>query len=213
MKKLLVVLMLVTILLTPVQAAWAANAQFTVLSVVPEKTVTLMGEKLPANTPFDVYMGRMGTRGVNGVYVGTAYTNSLGKFISTYTIPLEFSKDYQVDVMLVTYKDGKVKEKYFTQFINRSNATGITFEKIVPTRNVVITVYGLQEDSRYTVWMRATPTSTPYKAGMFETKKGKVFASRVRVAIPYKLRGEPGLYVIIVDRGGNVITTGYFYNK
>lgn len=210
MKRFVVFLLLAALLLTPVSAL--AAPRFTTLSVVPEKSVSLMGEGLPDNTLFDVYFGRMGTRGVNGTYVGAARTNGLGKFINTYTIPLALSKDYQIDVMLVSYEKGKPKYKYFTQFINREDATNLTLVKINPTRNITISVSGLQDESRYTVWMRATPTSTPYKAGMFETRKGKTFAT-VQVPIPVKLRGEPGLYVVIVDRYGYIVTSGYFYNR
>lgn len=211
MKRFVIFLLLAALLLAPVPAL--AAPRFTTLSVVPEKSVSLMGEGLPESTDFDVYFGRMGTRGVGGTLVGVARTNSLGKFINTYTIPLALSKDYQIDVMLVAYDaKGKPKYKYYTQFINREQTTGLTFDKVNPTRNVTLTVTGLQEKSRYTVWMRATLNGTPYKAAMFETKPNKTFAT-VQVPIPVKLRGEPGLYVVIVDRAGYIVTSGYFYNR
>lgn len=211
-RNILITILLISILLITPLNALAASAKFTVLSVTPEKSVTLMAEGLPKDKTFDVYFGRMGTRGVGGTYVGSMRANGLGRAISTFTIPLALSKDYQIDVMLISYKDnGKPDQKYYTQFINLQNSTGLTFEKIVPTRNVTIRVVGLQEKSRYTVWMMATPNSTPYKAAMFETKDKKTFAV-VQVPIPYKLRGEPALYVVIV-KDGMIVTQGYFYNR
>ncbi len=70
MKRFVIFLLLAALLLAPVPAL--AAPRFTTLSVVPEKSVSLMGEGLPESTDFDVYFGRMGTRGVGGTLVGVA---------------------------------------------------------------------------------------------------------------------------------------------
>ncbi|RCK72752.1 MAG: hypothetical protein ANABAC_1286 [Anaerolineae bacterium] len=210
MKKTISILLLVILLMTPA-AALAATPKFTILAVNPEKTVTISAEGLPEKQLFDVYMGRAGTNGINGVYVGSVSTNGYGRFVSAFTIPLQYSKDYQVDVLLTYSKNGK-KFKYYTHFINRSQAASLTFLDIKPTRNIVLEIKGLQDESKYTIWMRANLVSTPYRAGMVETAKGKTTA-KIQVPIPVALRGEPYLYVYVVDKLGYVYTSGWFYNR
>ncbi len=213
MKKTIAFLLVLVILLMTPLTALAAKPKFTVLSVTPEKSVTLSAEGLPAHQSFEVYMGRAGTRGVSGEYVGSTSTNGLGRFLTTFNIPLQLSKDYQIDVFLVgTAKDGKTKIKYYTNFINRSQPSGVSFLKINPTRNVTLEVRNLKDDARYHVWMSAGLNTTPYRAALFKVAKGKSAIS-VQVPIPVKLRGEPSLYVYIVDALGYVVAQGYFYNR
>jgi hypothetical protein len=83
---------------------------------------------------------------------------------------------------------------------------------INPTRNVVLELNGLQDESRYVIWMRANLVSTPYRAALIETEKDKTIA-RVQVPIPVALRGEPFLYVYVVDKLGYAYTSGWFYNR
>ena len=121
MKKAIFMTMLVVMLMTPITAL-AATPKFTILSVTPEKTVTISAEGLPEKQFFDVYMGRAGTNGIYGVHVGSVSTNGYGRFISSFTIPLQYSKDYQIDVLL-TYTKGEKKYKYYTHFINQTQTT------------------------------------------------------------------------------------------
>lgn len=211
MKKTLSIVLLVILLMTPT-IALAGTPKFTILSVNPEKTVTISADGLPAKETFDVYMGRAGTNGVNGVYVGSVATNGYGRFISAFIIPLQYSKDYQIDVLVTYTTKANKKVKYYTHFINRSQQAALRFVDIKPTRNVQLEITGLKDEERYTVWMRANLLSTPYKAGAFETGKDKTSA-KIQVQIPVMLRGEPYLYVYIVDKLGYVYTQGWFYNR
>jgi len=210
MKKLIPILLLVAILAAPMTAL-AAKPKFTVLAVSPGQTVTLSAEGLPNLQSFDVYMGRAGSKAIYSTYVSTVATNRLGRFIATFTIPLQYSKDYQIDVIL-TYTKGGKKHKYLTHFVNQSQAARMSITKVNATRNVTLEISGLQGDSRYYVWMRSSLVSTPYKALMFEVPKNKTNA-KVQVPIPWKLKGEPWIYVYIVNKAGYVFTSGWFYNR
>ena len=73
---------------------------FSILSVVANKTVTIRTANFPANQKFDVLMGPIGTRGVNGTFITT--TNSVvgGSFTATYNIPANLGGARQIAVRL-----------------------------------------------------------------------------------------------------------------
>ncbi len=60
-----------------------------IASVVRNSTVTIQTRNFPAGLKFDVLMGPMGTRAVNGYYVGTIDSGAGGTFVATFNIPPE----------------------------------------------------------------------------------------------------------------------------
>ncbi len=58
-----------------------------IVSVVPDSTVTIQTYNFPANEDFTVRMGAYGTYGLNGIVVGTSNSGSGGSFQVTYSIP------------------------------------------------------------------------------------------------------------------------------
>jgi hypothetical protein len=55
--------------------------------VVRDGKVTISAKNFPADQTFTVRMGAYGTKGVNGVVVGTKETGSGGSFEATFDIP------------------------------------------------------------------------------------------------------------------------------
>jgi LysM repeat protein len=60
---------------------------FTIVSVVPDQSVTIRTANFPANQRFDVLMGAYGTKGINGTYVTSTQSGNGGSFTATYPIP------------------------------------------------------------------------------------------------------------------------------
>jgi LysM repeat protein len=60
---------------------------FSINSVEKNKTVTIQTFNFPANKTFDVLMGRIGTRAINGIQAGSVDTGEGGYFVVTFTIP------------------------------------------------------------------------------------------------------------------------------
>lgn len=73
---------------------------FTVTSVTPDQTVTILTRNFPHNQTFTVRMGAMGTRGIGGIVVGTTNTGNSSSFTATYNIPAELKGASQIAIRL-----------------------------------------------------------------------------------------------------------------
>lgn len=60
-----------------------------IVSVVRNSTVTIQTHNFPAGVKFDVFMGPMGTKGINGYYVGSIDSGSGGTLVATFNIPVQ----------------------------------------------------------------------------------------------------------------------------
>jgi LysM repeat protein len=72
---------------TPPPPANNGSPSFSIVSVVPNQSVTIRTSNFPANQQFNVSMGAFGTKGVNGTYVTGMQSGSGGSFTATYQIP------------------------------------------------------------------------------------------------------------------------------
>ena len=73
---------------------------FSVASVAPDQTVTIVSHNFPHNQTFTVRMGAMGTRGIGGTVVGTTNSGSSSSFTATYNIPAELKGASQIAIRL-----------------------------------------------------------------------------------------------------------------
>jgi hypothetical protein len=98
---LLLVLMVLPFQAGPASAATVAEIPtFSILSVAVNTSVTILTYNFPASHGFDVLMGYMGSRGVNGFLVGTLNSGAGGSFIATFNIPPELQGQYQIAIRL-----------------------------------------------------------------------------------------------------------------
>jgi hypothetical protein len=87
---------------------WALPARsstiptMSISSVVTDQTVTIQTHNFPANQNFVVTMGAFGTRGVNGVQVGTTNSGVGGSFSATYNIPAQLKGSQQIAIRMQT---------------------------------------------------------------------------------------------------------------
>lgn len=72
---------------------------FRITAVARDKTVTIQAFDFPAAQQFDVTMGPMGTRGLNGTRVG-AQDSGTGFFTATYNIPANLFGARQLSIRL-----------------------------------------------------------------------------------------------------------------
>lgn len=97
----LVLVSLFSVYFTPASAATVAEVPtFSILSVAVDTSVTILTHNFPASHGFDVLMGYMGTRGVNGILVATLNSGAGGSFIATFNIPPQLRGQYQIAIRL-----------------------------------------------------------------------------------------------------------------
>jgi hypothetical protein len=75
---------------------------FKIVAVKRNESVTIQTNNFPANQTFKVTMGPMGTRGINGVNVGTLESGAGGALTETYTIPPELYDHTQIAIRAQT---------------------------------------------------------------------------------------------------------------
>ena len=73
---------------------------FSIVSVVRDVSVTITTNNFPAHDRFDVFMGYMGTRGINGIRVATVSSSAGGALNFTFNIPPALFGQYQIAIRL-----------------------------------------------------------------------------------------------------------------
>ena len=82
-------------------------------SVVRNSTVTIQTRNFPPGLKFDVLMGPMGTRGVNGYYVGTIDSGAGGVMTATFNIPVELVGHYRIAIRTQNLASGYFSYNWF----------------------------------------------------------------------------------------------------
>jgi hypothetical protein len=75
---------------------------FSIASVVTDQNVTIQTNNFPAGQTFRVTMGAMGTRGINGIYVGDIDSGPGGTSTFTFPIPPALYGSYQISIRAQT---------------------------------------------------------------------------------------------------------------
>lgn len=86
---------------------------FTITEVVQDESVTILTNNFPPDYDFDVLMGKMFTRGINGIYVATVNSSTGGELTGTFSIPEELFGDYRIAIRLQSTEDGYYAYNWF----------------------------------------------------------------------------------------------------
>ena len=73
---------------------------FSITGVLRNKMVTIFTHNLPPNDKFNVTMGPMGTRGINGYLVDTIDSAAGGQQTLTFNIPAELKGSHKISIRL-----------------------------------------------------------------------------------------------------------------
>jgi len=86
---------------------------FNIESVVRNTSVTIKTSNFPANDTFTVTMGYMGTKGVNGIVVGSQASGAGGTFTATYAVPAALANLNQISIRLQSPTSGYYAYNWF----------------------------------------------------------------------------------------------------
>lgn len=110
-------LLLVTAFVSPIPAQASEHdgviPTFSVISIIPDTSITILTYNFPAGKYFDVLMGYMGSRGVNGIKVATVSSGSGGSFQVNVSIPLALKGVYQIAVRMQSTTGGYFAYNWF----------------------------------------------------------------------------------------------------
>jgi hypothetical protein len=86
---------------------------FTITEVVEDESVTILTNNFPADYDFDVLMGKMFTRGINGILVTSVNSSEGGELTGTFSIPEELFGEYRIAIRLESTEDGYYAYNWF----------------------------------------------------------------------------------------------------
>lgn len=86
---------------------------FTITEVVEDESVTILTDNFPADYDFDVLMGKMFTRGINGIYVTSVNSSEGGELTGTFEIPEDLMGEYRIAIRLESTVGGFYAYNWF----------------------------------------------------------------------------------------------------
>jgi len=86
--------------------AYSGIPTISIRAVVEDEEVTIMAHNFPSGRDFNVLMGEMGTKGIDGIQVATINSGDGGSFTETFDIPESLQGNYQIAIRLQT-EDGR----------------------------------------------------------------------------------------------------------
>lgn len=84
----------------PPSPGYSGFPTFSITAVTRNQTVSVVTSNLPANDRFDVLMGPIGTRGINGYYVTTVDTGAGGRMNFTFNVPAQLKGARQIAIRM-----------------------------------------------------------------------------------------------------------------
>ncbi len=207
----------------PASTTYAGYPTFTIVKVVKDVSVTIRTKNLPPNDSFQVRMGKIGTKGKNGIVSGSFSSGTGGVKEFTFNIPA----DLQGERLIAIRFDSTTGSGYFAYnwFYNKTSGsaqqladgyTGYpTFRIIAVVRNgsVTIEANNLPANDEFTVRMNKMGTKGigGIKVGTFSSGTGgkKTFT----FDIPTELKGLKQIAIRFdSSTGSGYFAYNWFYN-
>jgi hypothetical protein len=196
---------------------------FSTSNVVKDVSVSIVTQNFPANKRMDVLMGYIGTRGVNGIYVGTVATGIGGSLSFTFNIPPALRGLSQIAIRLQSADDSKYYA--YNWFYNHTADYGSgpfppaysgyggvpTFSIASVIRDVSVTIitYNLPPNEQFQVTMGPIGTRGIGGLAVATIDSGSGGSQTLTFNIPPALAGLPQIAI----RLQSVTGSGYYaYN-
>lgn len=200
---------------------------FKIIDVEKDASVTIKIVNLPKEDEFRVRMGKMGTRGVNGINVASFETGDGGTQKHTFEIPEDLHGDYRIAIRIES-KTGSGYHAY-NWFYNNTASVGagtggkptdysgfptFSIQSVVRNQSVTIKTKNLPPDDEFKTLMNDMGTRgvNGYNVGSFETGEGGT--KTLTFDIPSALKGQHRIAIRIQSKtGSGYFAYNWFYNN
>lgn len=234
MKKIISILLAIFLLLTPLGVTGTLAAQpqysgyptFSISSVVVDTSVTILTKNLPPNDKFIVMMNYIGTRGKNGIEVGTMDTGKGGSQTFTYSIPEALKGQKQIAIRI----ESSTGSGYFAYnwFYNKTKGAKpptttpggysgyptFSIKAVVRNSTVTIVTNNLPANDTFDVLMNTMGTRgvNGYKVATLSSGKGGT--QTLTYNIPSELHGQRRIAIRLQSSSGSgYFAYNWFYNN
>lgn len=193
---------------------------FSIKSVVKGEDVTITTYNFPKNVEFTVLMGKMWTRGINGIEVATLNSGEGGSFEATFDIPAELANEERIAIRL----EGTGGYYAYNWFWNNTASTppaepvdgysGYPYFFITAVEKdttVSIKAYNLPEDTDFTVLMGKMWTMGINGIEVTTLNSGEGGTLEATFDIPAELAGEQRIAIRL--QGEVYYAYNWFWNN
>jgi hypothetical protein len=202
---------------------------FSIVSVVPDVSVTIQTFDYPAAHTFTVRMGPFGTAAAGGTIVATTDSGAGGSFIATYSIPSNLQGSYQIAIRMDSDAGGFFAYNWFTNNVNAAPGPVVTPVPYPGTGISGIPTFSIQsvvQDDSVTIPTNNFPASLDFnvRMGQFGTTGingiivgttnsggGGVFTATY--SIPDTLKGLRQIAIRMDSTSGGFFAFNWFWNN
>ena len=201
---------------------------FSISEVKTDESVTILTNNMPANKNFNVLMGEIGTKGINGIVVATLNSDKGGAFIATFAIPEQLKGRAQIAIRLegtdnpyYAYnwfwndaKNGTWPENYppAQPPTCACNIPTFSIKDVVKGEDVTITTYNFPKNVEFTVLMGKMWTRGINGIKVATLNSGEGGSFEATFDIPTELATEERIAIRLEGTGG-YYAYNWFWNN
>ena len=201
---------------------------FSISEVKTDESVTILTNNMPANKNFNVLMGEIGTKGIDGIVVATLNSDKGGSFLATFPIPEQLKGRAQIAIRLegtdnpyYAYnwfwndaKNGTWPEDYPPAQPPTCSCNIPTFsiKSVVKGEDVTITTYNFPKNVEFTVLMGKMWTRGINGIEVATLNSGEGGSFEATFDIPAELANEERIAIRLEGTGG-YYAYNWFWNN
>ena len=201
---------------------------FSISEVKTDESVTILTNNMPANKNFNVLMGEIGTKGIDGIVVATLNSDKGGSFLATFPIPEQLKGRAQIAIRLEGTDNPYYAYNWFWNDAKNGtwpedyppaqpptcacNIPTFSIKSVVKGEDVTITTYNFPKNVEFTVLMGKMWTRGINGIEVATLKSGEGGSFEATFDIPEELANEERIAIRLEGTGG-YYAYNWFWNN
>jgi len=201
---------------------------FSISEVKTDESVTILTNNMPANKNFNVLMGEIGTKGIDGIVVATLNSDKGGSFLATFPIPEQLKGRAQIAIRLEGTDNPYYAYNWFWNDAKNGtwpedyppaqpptcacNIPTFSIKSVVKGEDVTITTYNFPKNMVFTVLMGKMWTRGINGIEVATLNSGEGGSFEATFDIPEELANEERIAIRLEGTGG-YYAYNWFWNN
>ncbi|HOF24846.1 MAG TPA: hypothetical protein PKZ40_03620 [Anaerolineaceae bacterium] len=201
---------------------------FSISEVKTDESVTILTNNMPANKNFNVLMGEIGTKGIDGIVVATLNSDKGGSFLATFPIPEQLKGRAQIAIRLEGTDNPYYAYNWFWNDAKNGtwpedyppaqpptcacNIPTFSIKSVVKGEDVTITTYNFPKNMEFTVLMGKMWTRGINGIEVATLNSGEGGSFEATFDIPAELANEERIAIRLEGTGG-YYAYNWFWNN
>jgi hypothetical protein len=192
---------------------------FSITEVVEDESVTILTDNFPADYDFDVLMGKIGTKGVNGVYVTSVNSDEGGTLTGTFEIPESLQGESRIAIRLQSTTGGYYAYNWFYNNDDNQPVPGytgtpsISITSVETDQEVTVETHNFPADKEFIVLMGKIGTKGVDGIEVTRIDSGEGGTLTETFEIPSSLQGLYQIAIRLQTEDGVFYAYNWFYNN